>query len=127
MAKTLRRSFVMVFQVKKSLQGSTKCLQPAIYGQLCQRQFSQNSIDFRYSDFTILPRPVNVLEDNFRISEMYTCGEKKSKSRRIKEVFKNYNIKDQIDGFSQDKPEVYKVLTYIFKSNDVEVMTAQAK
>lgn len=126
MANTLRRSFLMVLQVKKNLQGSTKYLQPALHGQLCQRQFSQNSIDFRYSDFTWHPRPVNVLEDRFYIREMYTCGEKKSKSRRIKEVFKNYNIQDDIDGFSKDKPEVYKVLTYIFNNNDVEVMTAQA-
>ena len=122
MADTLRRSFLMFFQVKKNLQGSTKYLQP---GQLCQRQFSQNTINFRYSDFTWHPRPVNVMEDKFRIWEIYTCGEKKSKSRIIKEVFKNYNIQDHINGFREDKPEVYNVLTYILNSNDVEVMTAQ--
>ena len=117
----------MFFQVKKNLQGSTKYLQPALHGQLlCQRHLSQNTIDFRYhSDFTWHPRPVNVLEDKFRIWEMYTCGEKKSKSRVIKEVFKNYRIQDDINGFREDKPEVYKVLTYILNSNDVEVMTAQ--
>ena len=126
MADTLRRSFLMFFQVKKNLQGSTKYLQPALNGQLCQRHFSQNTIDFRYhSDFTWHPRPVNVLEDKFRIWEMYTCGEKKSKSRVIKEVFKNYRIQDDINGFREDKPEVYKVLTYILNTNDVEVMTAQ--
>ena len=125
MADTLRRSFLMFFQVKKNLQGSIKYLQPALHGQLCQRHFSQNTIDFRYSDFTWHPRPVNVLEDKFRIWEMYTCGEKKSKSRVIKEVFKNYRIQDDINGFREDKPEVYKVLTYILNTNDVEVMTAQ--
>ena len=59
MADTLRRSFLMFFKVKKNLKGSTKYLQPALHGQLCQRHFSQNTIDFRYSDFTWHPRPVN--------------------------------------------------------------------